>query len=263
MSTKRKITLCGFMAAALLPGLVLLGFHGRPGNSAASGSNVTPAQNASAGMVTLAFDDGYASAYTNGLPILDAAGLKSTQYIITGSLGQRGYMTREQVVAMQANGHEIGAHTRTHPHLSQVTPAQMKDEIDGSLHDLADIGIHATSFAYPYGDYDDRVVDVVKSAGYGSARTVSSGYDSTDASPLLLKAKMVLPETTATNIKDWINESQAKGTWLILVFHRIDEDGNAMSAGDEMVQAAVDTIVAKKIHVVTVSQGMSILKLKP
>ena len=35
------------------------------------------------GLVSINFDDGYQSMYDNGLPILDAAGLKSTQYIIT------------------------------------------------------------------------------------------------------------------------------------------------------------------------------------
>jgi peptidoglycan/xylan/chitin deacetylase (PgdA/CDA1 family) len=36
------------------------------------------------GFVSIDFDDGYQSMYDNGLPILDAAGIPTTQYIITG-----------------------------------------------------------------------------------------------------------------------------------------------------------------------------------
>jgi hypothetical protein len=36
-----------------------------------------------------------------------------------------------------------------------------------------------------------------------------------------------------------------------------------MSADHELVQEAVDALVQRKIHVVTVSQGLDILKLKP
>jgi peptidoglycan/xylan/chitin deacetylase (PgdA/CDA1 family) len=59
--------------------------------------------------------DGYQSKYENGLPILDAAGLKSTQYIITQKVGTGEYVTLDEVLQMYKNGHEIGAHTRTDP----------------------------------------------------------------------------------------------------------------------------------------------------
>ena len=71
---------------------------------------------------------GYQSMYDNGLPIFDAAGIRTTQYIITGNtlgdtivnpdlgpvgVGNSGYVTWDEVQTMAANGHEIGAHTRT------------------------------------------------------------------------------------------------------------------------------------------------------
>src|SRR4029077_18988045 len=45
-------------------------------------SNSMPLSITNHGLVSINFDDGYQSIYDNGLPILDAAGLKSTQYII-------------------------------------------------------------------------------------------------------------------------------------------------------------------------------------
>ena len=90
------------------------------------------------GFVSIDFDDGYQSMYDNGLPIFDAAGIRTTQYIITGSpnnaivnpdagpvgiadvSGNPEYLTWSEVHIMAANGHEIGSHTRTHQGLSTL-----------------------------------------------------------------------------------------------------------------------------------------------
>lgn len=105
------------------------------------------------GMISLNFDDGPLTVYQNAIPILNAAGMKSTQYIITGTMnsGSPYYVTQQQVLNMAAQGHEIGAHTRTHPHLTTLTQQQMTDEIAGSKSDLQAIGLHPTTFAYPSG----------------------------------------------------------------------------------------------------------------
>ena len=117
------------------------------------------------GLVSINFDDGYQSMYDNGLPILDAAGLKSTQYIITQKVGTDSYVTLDEVMQMYNNGHEIGVHTRTHPNLTTLTDAQMTDEIVGAKQDLISWGIMPTTLAYPYGGYNPAVEAVVKSAG--------------------------------------------------------------------------------------------------
>ena len=90
------------------------------------------------GFVSIDFDDGYQSMYDNGLPIFDAAGIRTTQYIVTGSpnnaivdsnkgpvgiadvSGNAEYLTWAEVQTMAAHGHEIGSHTRTHQGLSTL-----------------------------------------------------------------------------------------------------------------------------------------------
>jgi peptidoglycan/xylan/chitin deacetylase (PgdA/CDA1 family) len=68
------------------------------------------------GFVSLTFDDGYYSAYSGAIPILDAAGIKSTFYVIATLVGDTvdGYVTQAQLQALYKNGHEICNHTRTH-----------------------------------------------------------------------------------------------------------------------------------------------------
>ena len=60
-----------------------------------------PGDKFSEGMVTFSFDDGYASIYQNGIPILNAAGIKSTQAIITKYISDSGFMTSSEITIIK------------------------------------------------------------------------------------------------------------------------------------------------------------------
>ena len=218
------------------------------------------------GVVSINFDDGFESAFVNGMPIIDAAGLKTTQFIITQRLGLVSYISASQMLAMRANGHEIAAHTRTHPHLSTLTDAQQHDEIDGSLQDLRlNWGINATVFAYPYGDYNDTTLASIRAEGFSGARTTSGGLNDSDSQALLLKCFIIddYENNDINRITQAIDDAQAHGTWLILLFHRVDEPGNPISISHEIIQQTVDHLVEKKTEVVTMSEGLARYDLKP
>ena len=218
------------------------------------------------GVVSINFDDGFESAFVNGMPIIDAAGLKTTQFIITQRLGLVSYISASQMLAMRANGHEIAAHTRTHPHLSTLTDAQQHDEIDGSLQDLRlNWGINATVFAYPYGDYNDTTLASIRAEGFSGARTTSGGLNDSDSQALLLKCFIIddYENNDINRITQAIDDAQAHGTWLILLFHRVDEPGNPISISHEIIQQTVDHLVEKKTEVVTMSSGLARYGLKP
>jgi len=218
------------------------------------------------GVVSINFDDGFESAFVNGMPIIDAAGLKTTQFIITQRLGLVSYISASQMLAMRANGHEIAAHTRTHPHLSTLTEAQQHDQIDGSLQDLRlNWGINATVFAYPYGDYNDTTLASIRAEGFSGARTTSGGLNDSDSQALLLKCFIIddYENNDINRITQAIDDAQAHGTWLILLFHRVDEPGNPISISHEIIQQTVDHLVEKETEVVTMSSGLARYGLKP
>src|ERR1700730_9826731 len=229
------------------------------------GNRTTPAPMAMEGMVSINFDDGFESAWANGLPIMDKAGFKTTQFIITQKLNVPNYISDSQMLTMQANGHEIAAHTRTHPHLSTLTGVQQHDEIEGSVSDLAGYGITPKVFAYPYGDYDDLTISIVKANGFRGARTIHSGFNDANSQALLLECLLI--NEAGVSDSNWINqkidETQANGTWLVLVFHRVDETGNPISISHDIIQQAVDHLLEKKTRVVTMSEGLNLYNLKP
>jgi peptidoglycan/xylan/chitin deacetylase (PgdA/CDA1 family) len=68
---------------------------------------------------------------------------------------------------------EIGAHTLTHPRLPAVPDEVARREIVDGRDAIEQVtGQPVTSFCYPYGAFSDHHPDMVRSAGFTSARTV-------------------------------------------------------------------------------------------
>jgi peptidoglycan/xylan/chitin deacetylase (PgdA/CDA1 family) len=87
----------------------------------------------------------------------------------------------DEILELSESGIEIGAHTLTHQVLVPLTDDELDNEILGSKRHIEErIGRPVSSFCYPngaLGDYDDRVVDAVRSAGYKCA--VVAHFDGT------------------------------------------------------------------------------------
>lgn len=96
-----------------------------------------------------------------------------------------------QVREWLAAGHEIGAHTLTHPRLTQIPAAQAREEISASRRKLEDLFSRPVMhFAYPFGDYDERVVSQVREAGFATACTVQGGLVTERSDPFRLNRLM-------------------------------------------------------------------------
>ncbi len=209
----------------------------------------------SKGLVSFTFDDGFKSAYSFGAPLLDAAGIHATFYIISAYGDNHGYVTPEEVQELSRRGHEIGAHTKTHPNLTKISSARARREIFGSRDDLAALGIKVKSFAYPYGGYNPSVQTVLRDTGYFSARTIVEATVSTSTNPFELGGLSVYARTSLEKVKKFLDEAHDKKQWAILVFHRIDEKGNPISIPHETLQSIIEYVEAKGMRVVTVSEG--------
>jgi peptidoglycan/xylan/chitin deacetylase (PgdA/CDA1 family) len=134
--------------------------------------------------LVVTFDDAFASVFDHAYPVLARLGIPATVFVPT-ALVTRGEllawegigpaagdaylrpMSWDQLRLLAAEGWEIGSHTRSHPHLTQIAAAARADELEGSRADCeAHIGTPCTSVAYPYGDVDATVVEATRRAGY-------------------------------------------------------------------------------------------------
>ncbi|MBS0381509.1 MAG: polysaccharide deacetylase family protein [Proteobacteria bacterium] len=139
-------------------------------------------------VAAITFDDGYLDNLENAMPVLQRHGFSATCYIVNGCIArynlwdaanlgvQKPMMNVQQLQAWRAGGMEIGAHTRTHPHLTACSDAELHDEIAIGKSELEGLlGIAVPQFCYPFGDADARVAKVVRDAGYVASPTVRRG----------------------------------------------------------------------------------------
>lgn len=138
--------------------------------------------------ILLTFDDGHWDLYTDVLPILMKYHVKATAYIISGFIGGKDFMTKDQLTAVIQSGLvEIGAHTVHHVALAgKLTPVvqyevgQSKKQLEGTYH------ISVVSFAYPGGSFDQRAIDIVRASGYRTAVSTVPGIKQNQTNRLFL-----------------------------------------------------------------------------
>lgn len=99
-----------------------------------------------------------------------------------------GIMSWPELRTLKEAGHEIGSHSSSHALLPQVADTDLHAEIAGSRRVIAEnLGGDVSTFCYPNGDHDGRVVDAVARAGYRFAVTTRYGLNRHDSAPLTLK----------------------------------------------------------------------------
>lgn len=164
--------------------LRLLGFRGLSMSQAAPYLR----GEASGRVAVITLDDGYVDNLEHALPVLHRFGFGATCYMVSACSGRYNHwdaertgvreplMSAEQLRRWHGAGMEVGAHTRSHVHLTQCSDSALRDEVAGSRAELEDIlGAAVPQFCYPYGDHDDRVVEAVRDAGYEAATTTRRG----------------------------------------------------------------------------------------
>ena len=149
-----------------------------------------------ANTVGISIDDAYESTYTEAWPRLKKAGFPFTIFVTTDPI-DRGYkemMSWEQIKELSKQGVTIGNHTASHPYLERVTPFAAKADIRKAQKRLTEeLGYAPQLFAYPYGEYDQAVLDLVKAQGFKAAFLQISGAVG-EATPRLLLPRFPLNE---------------------------------------------------------------------
>jgi peptidoglycan/xylan/chitin deacetylase (PgdA/CDA1 family) len=138
--------------------------------------------------LAVTFDDGYDSVRRHAAPLLAELGVPATLFVPTNWPGERMRwpgidhwattphadellsMTWDGIRALAAGGWEIGSHTCSHPHLSQLDEDAIRRELTESREACErELGQPCRSIAYPYGDADERVRSAAAAAGYDAA----------------------------------------------------------------------------------------------
>jgi peptidoglycan/xylan/chitin deacetylase (PgdA/CDA1 family) len=124
------------------------------------------------------FDDGTADHYFTAAPLLERHGLHGVFFVNTARLGTEGYLTLAQCRELQARGHAIESHAHQHKPLVGLPEEQLRSQLEESRQRLCENGLGQWGlFAPPGGLYDAAVLQVARTCGYRSLRTVNWGYN--------------------------------------------------------------------------------------
>ena len=152
---------------------------------------------ARSGTLAITFDDAFRSVFSDAAPILRRLGVPGSVFVPTDYIDSGGPLRWEGVEQwldgpfadelapmswdhlreLAEAGWEIGAHTASHPRLTQVSDDQLADELTRSKAVCErELATACSSMAYPYGDLDQRVIECAADAGYTTAATLPSTF---------------------------------------------------------------------------------------
>lgn len=155
--------------------------------------------------IALTIDDGFACARQKALPALADLNVPATLFVVADRIGSsndwddhrgtagRKLVTRGELRELADAGVDIGSHTLTHPRLTAISRAQMREEVRSSKIRLEDVtGLSVAHFAYPYGDFDATAREEVIAAGYSGACSTIPGKVSNSTDLHLLRRVEVM-----------------------------------------------------------------------
>ena len=139
--------------------------------------------------ILITFDDGYENFYHYAYPIMRKYGYTATIFLLAGytggkmanapimnywdvKLGRRRFkhLTCSQIQYLSEEGFSFGSHGVNHLFLAYHSDANASFEIRTSKSILEDLLQKPINFfAYPYGNYDYRIANLVQKSGYMAA----------------------------------------------------------------------------------------------
>lgn len=260
-----------------------------------SGVPTQAASGSAPGLLTFTFDDASVSQFTLGLPMAKEFGIKGTLFVVTGEADEatnaeaealsnarangdavpdrpsslvpdRWYMTWDEIRQFRDAGWEIGSHSITHPHLSEHEDARVADEISVSRDRIeSEVGTPPVSFAPPYGDFDDRTLQMAMWSYHYNLLALgekNGGLNPIGAiDPSSIDRLPVDIWTEPTSVCGKMVNAAITHSWLVLMFHGFTNgeptDYETRSAGLRQIMQCARTLEDNGvIRVVTVAEAM-------
>ena len=125
--------------------------------------------------ISISFDAAWGADDTDDLlRILEENDVKATFFLC-------GYWVEkypEEVKRIAEAGHDLGNHSATHPHMSQISSEEIAKELADCHRKVKDLtGIEMDLFRPPFGEYDNHVIETATENGY---YTIQWDIDSLD-----------------------------------------------------------------------------------
>jgi peptidoglycan/xylan/chitin deacetylase (PgdA/CDA1 family) len=184
--------------------------------------------------IAISFDDGFEDNFLFAFPILKKYKIPATFFITTAFVKHNKDITKNwhcyqglkplkinQIKKMSQQNMDFGAHTHTHPILTNISLSEAEKEISKSkkiLEKLLKKSINL--FAYPKGQkntFNEKIENILKKQGFKIACSTIWGTNNIYTNPFSLKRILVEPEDSLQDIR-----AKIEGKWdYINFFHML------------------------------------------
>ncbi|MFA6321093.1 MAG: polysaccharide deacetylase family protein [Candidatus Omnitrophota bacterium] len=167
--------------------------------------------------IVITFDDGYKDNVINAASMLKTRNMKATFFVTTSYIdgkakkiwsdgSAREYMDWQDVAGLPSMGFEVGSHMVEHCSLTLCDNDNLVFQMEGSKNRIFEMsGFESKVFSYPYGNVNDKVIDVAKRAGYIGACSSFGGVNYKDTDPYVLRRTEVDGYDRINDFKDKLN----------------------------------------------------------
>lgn len=124
----------------------------------------------------LSYDDGR-SEDRRLVKLMNKYNLTGTFHLNSNKLGLTNYLNKAEIKELFA-GHEVSVHSANHPNLTALSKIDIVYEIAEDRKELERlVNYPVRGMAYPFGNYNDFLVETIKGLGIEYARTVYDSYN--------------------------------------------------------------------------------------
>ena len=213
-------------------------------------------------VASVTFDDFPRSAWTVGGPILAEFGARATYYAAGRFCGVHedglDYYEGEDLRAITAAGHEVGAHSYAHDMAPKLGLTELSADAERNAQALEPmVGARLTSYAYPYGEVSPRT-KAAMGARFASARGIRPGVnagliDLAQLRAIPLERRRWIP----AEIDAAVAQAVAAPGWLILFTHDVSETPSPFGCTPAMLTYALERLAHADVETIPTRQAMA------
>ena len=173
--------------------------------------------------VLLTFDDGYTDFLSEAIPILRRHDFSATVFLVAERIGQTALwdadfgdcaplMSWEEIKSLQPIGIEFGAHSCIHKKMTEMASSDLaEDTVNARAILEKGLGVRVPTLAYPYGDQNESVRQIVGEAGTRAAVTTEQGISKLGDNLLRLPRIEIKGDCTADKFVSLIEHNWIAG----------------------------------------------------
>jgi len=172
------------------------------------------------GALSLTYDDGDPIHLDVAIPEMNKRGLRGTFYLISGKMSRI-----EDWKTAVASGQEIGNHTVTHRHTSELKPEDEKNEVVDAKETLQTaLGVPVLTLAYPFVEISPGLKKWVEAENFSARGGGGAPYLTPDMDPdwYNIPSQVTMTAYAYETYKDWVDQDLAAGAWTVLMIHAIE-----------------------------------------